>query len=42
MSGVAIFMVLWFLALIPTLDPRALLRKSCRQVPPGGDGQHAG
>src|ERR1700720_2666020 len=25
-SGVAIFMVLWFLALIPTLDPRALLR----------------
>jgi O-antigen ligase len=29
-SGVAIFMVLWFLALIPTLDPRALLRTITR------------
>ena len=29
-SGVAIFMVLWFLALIPTLDPRALLRSLMR------------
>jgi O-antigen ligase len=29
-SGVAIFMVLWFLALIPTLDPRALLRSLTR------------
>jgi O-antigen ligase len=29
-SGVAIFMVLWFLALIPTLDPRALLRSLAR------------
>jgi O-antigen ligase len=29
-SGVAIFMTLWFLALIPTLDPRALLRSLTR------------
>ena len=29
-SGVAIFMVLWFLALIPTLDLRALLRSLTR------------
>jgi O-antigen ligase len=29
-SGVAIFMVLWFLALIPTLDPRLLLRSLTR------------
>jgi O-antigen ligase len=29
-SGVAIFMVLWFLALVPTLDPRALLRSLTR------------
>jgi O-antigen ligase len=29
-SGVGIFMVLWFLALIPTLDPRALLRSLTR------------
>jgi O-antigen ligase len=29
-SGVAIFMVLWFLALIPMLDPRVLLRSLTR------------
>ncbi len=29
-SGVGILMVLWFLALIPTLDPRALLRSLTR------------
>jgi O-antigen ligase len=29
-SGVAIFMVFWFLALFPTLDPRALLRSLMR------------
>jgi O-antigen ligase len=31
-SGVGILMVLWFLALIPTLDPRALLRSLTRPV----------